>query len=325
MTPMSGGNDPQGDREGSGGVDGKNRETGSLRLTLLGTGTPRPSYERAGSAYLVDLGGERLLFDCGPGALYRLLQAGGFPGEVSHLFLTHLHYDHCADYAAFELIRWDQGAGRIPELTVVGPAGLRRMTDCLFGEDGAFAADIAARTQHPASLEVYESRGGSGTRRRPTPNVIEVGSGGRHVGAGWGVTAVDVVHCEPQLTTLAYRLDAFGRSIVFGADTAPTPRLTSLAAGADVLIHMCHFLNGPGIDPRIAGACAGHLDAATTARDAGVGKLILVHITPDVEDPRNRARLLAEAGRVFPGPIVLGEDLLEVRVPPCTEHLHGHE
>jgi ribonuclease Z len=68
-----------------------------LLLTLLGTGTPRPSRERAGSAYLVRVGGERLLFDCGPGSYARLLQTGVLPTAISHLFLTHLHYDHCAD------------------------------------------------------------------------------------------------------------------------------------------------------------------------------------------------------------------------------------
>ena len=88
----------------------------ALALTLLGTGSPAPLIHRAGSSYLVELAGEKLLFDCGPGAVRRLLEFGVAPTAISGLFLTHLHYDHCVDYAYFNLLRWDQGVGRIPEL-----------------------------------------------------------------------------------------------------------------------------------------------------------------------------------------------------------------
>ena len=92
----------------------------ALALTLLGTGSPAPLIHRAGSSYLVELAGEKLLFDCGPGAVRRLLEFGVAPTAISGLFLTHLHYDHCVDYAYFNLLRWDQGVGRIPELAVLG-------------------------------------------------------------------------------------------------------------------------------------------------------------------------------------------------------------
>ena len=45
----------------------------ALALTLLGTGSPAPLIHRAGSSYLVELAGEKLLFDCGPGEVRRLL------------------------------------------------------------------------------------------------------------------------------------------------------------------------------------------------------------------------------------------------------------
>ena len=76
----------------------------ALALTLLGTGSPAPLIHRAGSSYLVELAGEKLLFDCGPGAVRRLLEFGVAPTAISGLFLTHLHYDHCVDYAYFNLL-----------------------------------------------------------------------------------------------------------------------------------------------------------------------------------------------------------------------------
>ncbi len=285
-----------------------------MRILLLGTGTPAPSARRAGSSFLVEFDDRRLLFDCGPGAHLRLLQAGRSSVGLSHLFLTHLHYDHCADYAVLELVRWDQAAGRVPELAVVGPAGTARMTARLFGSGGVYAADIRARTRHAASREVYEGRGGTGTRRPPAPVVTELADGACYDGDGWRVRAAGMVHCEPYVLTLAYRLETRAGHVVFGADTAPTPRLVALARGADVLLHMCHFLEQPGVDPRVRQSCSSHLDAARTARDAGVTQLVLVHIGPELERGETRARVLREATAVFRGPIVFGEDLLEIDV-----------
>ena len=286
----------------------------SLSLTLLGTGTPSPLAHRAGPSFLVDLGGEALVFDCGPGSVRRLIEKGVPLTRLSSLFLTHLHYDHCVDYAYLTLTRWDQGIGRIPDLRVCGPAGIERMTRLLFAEDGAFGPDLDARTIHPGSHFVYEARGGVLPRRRPEPAVEEVGHGSVVRGDGWEVRAAEVAHVQPQLGCLAYRLEAGATSIVFSGDTAPTSNLTELATGADVLLHMCHLVNGVVTDPRITCCCSGHLDAAQTARDAGVGTLVLVHFTEQMEQPGTRERLLRDAGQVFGGNIVWGEDLLEVPV-----------
>ena len=46
----------------------------NLKVTLLGTGSPRPVMERFGPSILVEAGKEKLLFDCGRGATQRLFQ-----------------------------------------------------------------------------------------------------------------------------------------------------------------------------------------------------------------------------------------------------------
>ena len=283
-----------------------------MKLTLLGTGTPVPLMHRAGSSYLVQHDGEALLFDCGPGSVRRLLRKGVAVTSVSHLFLTHLHYDHCVDYGYLVLNRWDQGSGGIPELQVIAPAPAARMTDLLFGKDGVYGPDLAGRTSHPGSHFIYEMRGGVLPRKRPSPEVIQVSHGGVVERRSWNVQVAEVVHCQPYLTCLAYRLNTADGSIVFGGDTAPASSLTELSTGADVLLHMCHMINGLVDDPRITGCCSGHLDAARTARDAGVKTLILVHITEQLEQPGVRERILHEAAEVFDGQIIFGEDLMDV-------------
>ena len=258
--------------------------------------------------------GQHLLFDCGPACVRRLLEAEVAITDIDHLVLTHLHYDHCVDLAYLVLTRWDQGVGKIGDLAIYGPPPAARMTTQLFGPDGVFGPDLAARTEHPGSHFVYERRGGVLPRLRPDPQVTEVAGGQRLEGRGWSLAVAEVVHTQPQLTCLAYRLEVDGTSVVFGGDTAPTPRLTELAAGADILVHMCHFLSDRVTDPRITGCCSGHLDAARTARDAGVRTLVLVHLTESVEATGVREQVIAEVGQVFDGQIVLGEDLLEVPV-----------
>ncbi len=289
-----------------------------MELTLLGTGTPAPLMHRAGSSYLVRLGDEALLFDCGPGSVRRLLRKGVSPAQITALFLTHLHYDHCADYGYLVLNRWDQGSGKIAELDVFGPPPTAHMTELLFSGDGVYGPDLAGRTQHPGSEFVYEMRGGVLPRKRPAPRVSEVAGGDTIDRPGWTVTVAEVVHCQPQLSCLAYRLDAGAQSIVFGGDTAPTPRLTRLAKGADVLLHMCHMINGVVTDERITSCCSGHLDAARTASEAGVRTLVLVHITEQLEQPGIKERVLHEAAEIFRGQIIFGEDLMDVPLTQIT-------
>ena len=101
------------------------------------------------------IGRREAIFDCGPGAVRRLLEFGVSPTETSGLFLTHLHHDHCVDFAHFSLLRLDQGVGRILELAIWGPAPLARMTEALLGPEGAFSPDLAARTEHPGSHFMY--------------------------------------------------------------------------------------------------------------------------------------------------------------------------
>jgi ribonuclease BN (tRNA processing enzyme) len=216
------------------------------------------------------------------------------------------------DYAYLTLTRWDQGAGQIPDLQVCGPEGIDRMTRLLFSEEGAYRDDLAGRTLHPGSHLIYEHRGGALPRQRPTPHVREVSGGATVDGGGWRVRVETMVHCQPYLKSVAYRFDCPEGSIVVTGDTAPNDALVEISRGANVILHMCHFLNDVETDSRITTSCSGHLDAARTAAAAGVETLVLIHLTEQILLPGIRERMLAEAAAKFDGTIVLGEDLMEV-------------
>jgi ribonuclease Z len=215
-----------------------------VRLTLLGTGTPAPSMTRQSSGYLIDVAGDVLVFDHGPGAHHRLIEGGRRALEVTHAFFTHLHYDHCMDYARLVLQRWDQGAGRIPELEVHGPPPLARMTSQLFGDDGVYDVDIRARIGHESSLDVFRERGGALPRERPAPRVTEIHAGSSITGGAWTLTAGHAAHVQPYLECLAFRLDSDEGSICYSGDSGLCDELVELARGCDVLVQMNHHYSG---------------------------------------------------------------------------------
>ncbi|MSP67705.1 MAG: MBL fold metallo-hydrolase [Alphaproteobacteria bacterium] len=285
-----------------------------MKITLLGTGTPTPSLKRMSSGYMVEVGDDVILFDHGPGSYHRLLEAGRKATDVTHVFFTHLHYDHCSDYVRLLLTRWDQGGGRIPELKVYGPPGIRRMTELLFSREGAFAPDLVARTEHELSVHIYELRGGKRPRRWPEPAVQELRSGQETSEHGWRVTTTSVVHVQPQLVCYGYRLDTAEASFVYSGDAGPCTAMEKLAADCDVLVHMCHFISGTESSPEFARTCMGHKDLAELGRKARVRNLVVSHVTEQMDVPGVRERLIREMTAVYPGNLFWGEDLMQIPI-----------
>lgn len=283
-----------------------------MRITLLGTGTPSPSLERQSSGYLIEVGDDVIVLDHGPGAHHRLIESGHRAVDVSHAFFSHLHYDHCMDYPRLVLQRWDQGAGRIPDLEVYGPTPIARMTALLFGEDGVYGPDIRARIEHRSSIDVFEARGGTPPRRRPAPRVREVHAGDIVEGRGWTVTVGHAAHVQPQLECLAFRIDHDDGSVCYSGDSGACEEIVALARGCDVLIHMNHHFSGSEPSPSYRAACGNHRDNAAIARRAGVRALVLTHLLAQLDEPGVRERVVQEVRQEFDGHVIWGEDLMRM-------------
>jgi ribonuclease BN (tRNA processing enzyme) len=290
-------------------------EDPNMKIILLGTGTPTPSLKRQSSGYLIEVGDDLIVMDHGPGAHHRLLEAGRRAIDVTHVFLSHLHYDHCMDYPRLVLQRWDMGADRIPDLEVYGPPPLARMTLQLFAEDGVFGPDIEARIKHQGSIDVFEARGGVTPRKRPNPRVTEVHPGEVVEGTGWTVTVGEASHVQPYLACYGYRLDTAEGSLCYSGDSGGVCRdMVELARGCDVLIHMNHFLSGTEPTHIYRAVCGNHLDTAEIARQAGVKTLVLTHVLEQIDQAGIRERIVKEIAEIFDGNVIWGEDLMEVPV-----------
>lgn len=202
-----------------------------MRIIMLGTGAALPDPDRNHSSILVTVRDRHYLFDCGHGATHQLVRANVDPATVNTVFLSHLHYDHIADYPFFMIATWICGREAAP--VVVGPPDTKHFSDSLL-IDGAFRKDIEARVQYPvrqANFDVLK------------PDVRECEPGLVYEDDLVKVTACYVEHIPLEISPcFGLRLDsADGKSVVFSGDTAPCERLVELAQGADLLIHECTF------------------------------------------------------------------------------------
>jgi len=283
-----------------------------VNLYILGSGSPSPDNDRFGSSYVLRLGDEHLMFDCGPASTYKLMKMGISPTQIDHLFFTHHHFDHDVDYPCFLLTRWDTGAGQENRLCVYGPALTEQLTERILDERvGAFAHDWIARINHPLSLAAYTGRGGVLPRKPPSLDVQDIGVGKVAAGSSWEVKSAHAEHVQPYLDSLAYRVDSSEGSFVFTGDTTPCQTVLDLAKGVDVLVFVCvgidHELNGK---PDLEYMC-GTTGAGKLAQDAGAKKLVLVHNTR-IAGRGKMERAVADVARSYDGEVVFAEELLEV-------------
>ena len=79
---------------------------GYMEVTLLGTGTPKPSIDRFGPSTLIEANGRYFIFDSGRGVSIRLQQAGVALSKIENIFLTHLHSDHISGLSDLWLTSW---------------------------------------------------------------------------------------------------------------------------------------------------------------------------------------------------------------------------
>jgi ribonuclease BN (tRNA processing enzyme) len=280
----------------------------AMRLILLGTGGgPRPRKASSAPAQVIIVNDAAYVVDCGDGVARQLVLAGVPLPSLRHIFLTHHHSDHNADYGNLILLSWS--AGLRTHLDAWGPPPLEKMTQQFFEMN---AYDITTRIADEGRVPLV-----------PLVRTHELTEGGRVMqDENVKVTAVLVNH-PPVVPAFGYRFDARDRSIVISGDTAPAESIIKLARGADVLVH--DALYAPGIDRLVAGvANASRLkqsimshhtsaeDAGRVAQAAGVKTLVLSHLVP-AEDPEITEKMWIDAARIhFRGRVIVGKDLLEV-------------
>ena len=125
---------------------------------------------------------------------------------------------------------------------------------------------------------------------------------------------VGVAHFGPQLISYGFRFDSPEGSFVYSDDSGPCASMERLAAGCDVLVHMCHYISGTQLCEEFAESCMGHPELARLGAKADVKTLVLSHVTEQIDQPGVRERVVREMAEIYRGNIVFGEDLMEIPV-----------
>ena len=284
------------------------RQCRASRLILLGTGGgPRPRKTRSASAQVIVVNDAAYVVDCGDGVARQLVLAGIPLPQLRHIFVTHHHSDHNADYGNLMLLAWT--AGLRTRVDTWGPPPLKAMTERFMEMNHG---DIRVRIDDEGRVPL-----------QPLIHVHELTEGGPvFEDENVRVTATLVNH-PPVVPAFGYRFDACDRSIVISGDTAPSENLIQLARGADVLVHdalypaaidrlVANVPNAPDLKRSILSHHTSAEDAGRVAKAAGVKTLVLSHLVP-AEDPEITDQMWIDAASVhFSGRVVVGKDLLEI-------------
>lgn len=277
-----------------------------MKLTILGSGSPEAYARRASSGYLLEVGEDVILFDCGGGVFDNLLRSGRKPSDVTHLFFTHYHSDHMMDYARLVHAAWDEGAA---PLKVFGPKQLQDITEGYFGSNGVLSHDLRARTELPQSQQVWVARGGTLPRPWPAPEITEVAAGYSHEGAGWRLSSARATHAQPILECLGFAVEAGGKKFVYSGDTGINPNMTALCKDADLLLHWCYRGAGEVLHPALMPFSPDPGEVADMASRAGVKRLLLSHFRIHMDDNRHHEKAYADLAKRFTGTAEIAEDL----------------
>jgi ribonuclease BN (tRNA processing enzyme) len=253
-----------------------------MRLTVLGKS---PAWQDAGGAcsgYLVEDGDTTLLLDCGNGVFGKLRERVDYV-DVDGVVLSHLHADHFLDLVPYSyalayaprqqpvpIMDWP-GTDKPARPELHAPPGardtFRRLVGCWGREDLIESA---------FQLSEYDPAG-----------EVRIGS--------VGVTFQAVPHYTETYAMCLTSTRGKG-VLVYGADSRPTDHLTAFAKDA-ALILMEATLPRPEREGE-----RGHLtpaEAGQHAREAGAQRLVLVHISDELDPEWARS----EAQGTFGGPV----------------------
>ncbi len=298
-----------------------------MKLVFLGTSAAQPSKDRGLSCLCLEREGEVLMFDAGEGAQVPFLKSGLGWNKKMKVFITHLHGDHCVGLLG--LLQTMTMQGRTKPLEIYGPGGIEEFVAANvrvlnFGlsfpvmisavregpvsESDAYSVS-ACRASHSVTAFSYlfreKDRPGRFNRERALELGVPEGPQWKRLQKGG-----DVVVGRRRITPAQVLGESRpGRKIGISGDTSPTAELEKFFGGCDYLVFDSTFLDELRDRARETGHCTAR-QAATLARNAGVGTLVLTHFSTRYKD---ESALLREAGRIH-GSVIAARDMLEVEI-----------
>ncbi len=287
-----------------------------MTLTILGCYSATPKTFNNPTAQLLEARGHLFLIDCAEGTQVALRKSKVKFARVKHIFISHLHGDHF--YGLIGLISTFTLLGREADLHIYGPKGIKEIItlqlklgkawtnyNLIFHELDSktpqllFEDDKVAVHTIPLNHRVYTN--GFLFREKPGERKLNLeaavaakidNSYFRKLKSG-----ADVVNLKGKLIpneSVTFPPDP-PKSYAFCSDTAYYPEIIPQIQGVSALYHEATFLEEHlHLCEKTKHSTA--KQAATIARDAGVGQLILGHFSTRYD---RLERYLEEAQPIF--------------------------
>lgn len=300
----------------------------TFKVTILGSGSAKPSLTKHHSAQVVNLYEQHYLIDCGEGTQNRLLRAGVSPLKINAIFISHLHGDHV--FGLFPLISSMGLMGRKVPLHVYAPRPFGEIMEWYFRYfDTELPFEVVWHevdtTAHALLYEnnVVEVWSVPLRHRVPTAGFLfkekvpplnvrkeqieRLGLGVAQITAakrGEDVVLADgTVVPNGDITYTPYP----PRSYAYLSDTNYSGKAVSLVRGVDLLYHEATYADNMRKEAKRRGH-ATTLQAVRAAQESGAKRLIIGHFSSRYKDEsvlleecRNEfaETYLAEEGRTF--------------------------
>lgn len=288
----------------------------SMKVTLLGTGTPILNINRFGISMLVEAGHQHLLFDAGRGVAMRLHQAKVPLRDVDAVFVSLMNSDHVtglADLYASAPHPTDDGRRTAP-FVMYGPDGI---------ENVAAGLQLMLKDNNRLRLLAHETNPGAIGIQAHTiePGVVYDKDGVK-------VSAFLIQHgvTEPDY---GYRVEYKGHTVVITDDCTYSDNLTKNAKGADLMVQSVAIASRAleKVDMDYANHFYSYLANPDT-----VGKIlseskpklaVLAHISLYSRHGIQRASMDELRSRIaehYDGPFVIGDDLMSFVIDDSGVH-----
>ena len=297
-----------------------------FEVNILGCGSALPTTRHFSSSQVVNIREKLFMIDCGEGAQLQLRRSKLKFTRLNHIFISHLHGDHC--FGLMGLISTFGLLGRTAKLHIYAHKELEKLLQPqldFFCKGMTYTVEFHAIDPTKAET-IYEDRSVSVTtiplkhripscgflfQEKKTPNhiirdmidfyQIPVYELNRIKNGEDYITPEGTVVPNHRLTTPS----ANPRSYAYCSDTLCQPSIISQIKGVDLLFHEATFLHEDAARAKETYHTTA-LQAAQMARDAGAKRLVIGHFSARYE---NEDLLLKESQSVFPDTVLAKENL----------------
>ena len=270
-----------------------------IKVTILGSGTPRVNIDRFSQSILIEHKNDKFLFDAGRGALLRLNQSRILPNEIENIFFTHLHSDHILGFSDILMTGWVYH--RQKPLNIFGPPGTINFVDSTIK---SFEEDIKVRSLPPESLNVENLKS----------NIEIIYDDFIYKKNGLTIETFAVKH-EPFTYAFGFKIFNSKYCMVISGDTTYSEQVIEKTKNCDLLIHEIAHASEHTLEkyPKAKGVISYHTDASQVSKIINTVKprlTILNHVLS--LDGSSDEQILNEIKKNTKHKVLIAKDLMTI-------------